>query len=85
MKILFFMSKSITEPFSRVRMLLRKLHHLKQVILTKLAPRGAFLVCSSPVPHEQIIFCLNSVIPISAIPINIIFIKSHAQFVQFLP
>ena len=61
------------------------LHHLKQVVLTKLAPRGAFLVCSSPVPHEQIIFCLNSVIPISAIPINIIFIKSHAQFVQFLP
>ena len=42
-------------------------HHLRQVELTKQAPSGAFLVCSSPVGHAQIMFCLNSAKPIFAI------------------
>lgn len=47
------MSNSITEPFFRVRMLLRKLHHLKQMELLKSAPSGAFLVCLNPIKHNK--------------------------------
>ena len=44
------------------------LHHLIQVELLKSEPSGSFLMLAIYAPCEQIMFCLNSAHPISAIP-----------------